>query len=57
MGAIVATLAALLFPVLAQSKRYAKGTVDVSNMRQFYAAVATIAHRFIDKVDCKLHFL
>lgn len=38
--AIVATLAALLFPVLAQSKRYAKGTVDVSNMRQLYAAVA-----------------
>lgn len=37
--AIIAILAALLFPVLTRSKRSAKGTVDISNMRQLYAAV------------------
>jgi prepilin-type N-terminal cleavage/methylation domain-containing protein len=37
--AIVATLAALTFGVMAQSKKAAKRTVDVSNMRQLYTGL------------------
>jgi len=37
--AIIAILAALLFPALAKAKRRAKGVVDVSNMHQIFTSL------------------
>lgn len=37
--AIISVLASVLFPAMAQAKRSAMATVDISNMRQLYAAV------------------
>jgi prepilin-type N-terminal cleavage/methylation domain-containing protein len=47
--AIIAVIAALLFPVLAQAKKTAKGSVEVSNMRQLYMALTMYEEDFSEQ--------
>ena len=53
--AIIAILAAILFPVFAQAKVAAKKTADLSNMKQLGIGVALYADDYDDRIPLTAH--